>query len=392
MISVNKALDYIKAIEPALHINVINLVDSLNLILAKDIYSPIDMPPFKQSAMDGYAIKLNENLTYHLIAESKAGDEIIRPLKEQEAFRIFTGAMLPDGADTVVAQEEVDISEPHIIIRSKTKKSANIRPIGEQVKKGDLVLKKGEKLTAASIGFLAGLGITKIPVYTPPKISIVVTGNELQEAGIPLKPGKIYESNAIMLEMALKKMGISEIKKFKTQDRLEETINIISEAMKYADILLISGGISVGDYDFVKDALLENKVKEIFYKVWQKPGKPLWFGKKEQKYIFALPGNPASALTSFYVYAYPLIKKMSGHKENHLPRVQAEVTSEFYNKNGKGLFLKAHLYENGKVDLLQGQQSSMLHSYAASNVLAYIPPHLKKVKKGDTIQCIKLDI
>jgi len=390
MISVDEALNHINSAKVHLTPEIVPLSKSTNKILAEDIISPINMPPFRQSAMDGYALIINNHEHYQLVAESKAGDALTQAIKEGECMRIFTGAMVPKGANTVVAQENTKKEGSRIRLSKIPKQGANIRPIGEQVEKGDLVMKKGQKLNPASIGFLAGLGFTEVSVYKIPKVSIVVTGNELQKPGSKLQKGKIYESNAIMLEMALKNIGITNIEIFRTKDDIAQTKNTLQEALEKADVLLISGGISVGDYDFVKEALLDNQVEEIFYKVWQKPGKPLWFGKKRNKYIFALPGNPASAMTSFYIYVTPLLNKISGHKISHLKRVEAKTTTGFKNKNGKGLFLKARLNPDKTVDILDGQQSSMLHTYATSNVLAYIPPHKSEIQKDDIIECIKL--
>lgn len=390
MISVEEALQFIDTAEYNNKTETIGLSQALNRILAEDIISPINMPPFRQSAMDGYAIKYSTNNQYKVIEESKAGDSITTSIKEGEAFRIFTGAMVPEGADTVVIQEHVERNDQSIIIQKQPKPNANVRPVGEQVHKGDLVLKKGQKLTEATIGFLAGLGIENVLVYTFPRVSILVTGNELQTPGKPLEPGKIYESNAIMLKMALNNLGIFDINIYKTKDTLESTQNTISKALIDCDVLLISGGISVGDYDFVKASLEANSVKEIFYKVWQKPGKPLWFGKKDNQFVYGLPGNPASALTSFYVYVLPLLKKMMGYKVTHLKRVKALLNEEFQNKHGKGLYLKSNLNDEGIVEILHGQQSSMLHSFASSNALVYVPSNVEIIKKGDSVECIVL--
>lgn len=391
MISVEEAIQWIDKQTAPLKTQKVALNNSLNQILAEDIVSPINMPPFRQSAMDGYAIKFSDQKTYTLIDESKAGDSINVVLKEGETVRIFTGAMVPEGADTVVIQEHVERNAESITIQKHPKPNANVRPIGEQVSKGDLVLKKGQKLTEATIGFLAGLGLTDVTVYALPKVAILVTGNELQETGTPLESGKIYESNAIMLEMALKHIGITNIKVFKTKDTFQETKTTMTKALEFCDLLLVSGGISVGDYDFVKASLEANNVEEIFYKVWQKPGKPLWFGKNENQFVFGLPGNPASALTSFYVYVRPLLKKMSGHQQTHLKRVRAKLTQDFKNRHGKGLYLKSNLRDDGTVEILHGQQSSMLHSFAVSNALVFIPADVETVEKGDWVECIKLE-
>ncbi|WP_159022866.1 gephyrin-like molybdotransferase Glp [Formosa sp. L2A11] len=390
MISVQQALHIIDSTMISQHIKKVKISKSLGFILAEDISAPINMPSFRQSAMDGYAIIWSDKTDYKVTEESKAGDAKQITLHPLEAVRIFTGAKVPDDADTVIMQEHVTKKENTISITKMPKQGANVRPIGEQVNAGEVVLKKGTRLNEAAIGFLAGLGITKIAVYKTPKVSVLVTGNELQQHGKPLKEGAIYESNSVMLEMALHRFGIKKIKTFKAKDTLKATKKTIKKALDYGDILLISGGISVGDYDFVKEALDINNVDELFYKINQKPGKPLWFGKKDQQFVFALPGNPASALTCFYVYVLPILKKYSGFSDYHLPRIEANINSAFKNTSGKTLFLKAYC-KDGDVSILPSQQSSMLNTFATSNVLVTIPEAIENLESQDKVTCISLD-
>ena len=391
MISVSEALQIIESVKTSLSKGKTDIDMSLNKVLAEDIISPINMPPFRQSAMDGYAIKLTDSNSYKLVEESKAGDGKKIHLEEGQAARIFTGALVPDDADTVVIQEHVKRSNGTIVINKLPVRLANVRPTGEQVKKGEIVLKKGQLLNAAAIGFLAGIGINKVFVYKTPKVAIIVTGNELQESGKDLEEGKIYESNSIMLSSALRTIGITNITTLKTKDTFDATRSVIAKALLHSDVVLVSGGISVGDYDFVQEALKENGVEELFYKVNQKPGKPLWFGRKNDQFVFGLPGNPASALSCFYIYVTPLLKKISGAKDIHLPRVKANSISDYKNTTGKTLFLKGMLYNN-IVEILHGQQSSMLHSFAKSNALVRIPNEVELVNRNDEVECIKLNI
>ena len=391
MISVSEALQIIESVKTSLSKGKTDIDMSLNKVLAEDIMSPINMPPFRQSAMDGYAIKLTDSNSYKLVEESKAGDGKKIQLEEGQAARIFTGALVPDDADTVVIQEHVKRSNSTIVINKLPIRFSNVRPTGEQVKKGEIVMKKGQLLNAAAIGFLAGIGINKVFVYKTPTVAIIVTGNELQEPGNDLEVGKIYESNSIMLSSALRTIGITDITTFKTKDTFDTTKSVIAKALMNSDVILVSGGISVGDYDFVQEALKENGVEELFYKVNQKPGKPLWFGRKNDQFVFGLPGNPASALSCFYIYVTPLLKKISGAKDIHLPRVKANSISDYKNTTGKTLFLKGMLYNN-IVEILHGQQSSMLHSFAKSNALVRIPNEVELVNRNDEVECIKLNI
>ena len=389
MIQVSEALKLIENNSALLPSKKIAVSKSFGYILSEDILAPINMPPFRQSAMDGYAIVNTTSNEYKLLDEIQAGSHKEIQLNKGEAIRIFTGAFVPDSAESVVIQEHVTKNENQIIVEKLPKKGANIRPIGEQVKKGEIVLHKGDEINAASIGFLAGMGITKINVFKKPKVCILATGNELVKPGKKLGVGKIYESNSIMLQTALKKVGIKKIKTYRVKDSLEKTKTIIKKCFNDFDIVLISGGISVGDYDYVKESLEYNKVEELFYKINQRPGKPLYFGKKESKVVFALPGNPASSLTCFYIYVLPALKKMMGFSNIHLSKNKVKITKEIKNTTGKSLFLKAK-YENKKIKALDGQQSSMLKSFAMSNALIYIPHNKELVKKNEEVEYYKL--
>ncbi|HAV24883.1 MAG TPA: molybdopterin molybdenumtransferase MoeA, partial [Bacteroidetes bacterium] len=285
---------------------------TMGMVLAADVLSPIFMPPFRQSSMDGYAILHGGSEAYKVIGEVQAGNAENTPLKAGEAVRIFTGARVPDAADTVVMQEHVTREGDYITVDKMPNKNANVRPLGEQIATGDVALEKGTLLNEASIAFLAGLGIGKVTVYKAPKVSILVTGNELQQLGNKLKEGQVYESNSISLKLALNRIGVKKVKIYSVEDDLKSTTKAVEKCLKKSDLVLISGGISVGDYDFVKQALENNEVEEIFYKVNQRPGKPLWFGLKGDTNVYALPGNPASSLSCFYLYVLPLVKAQMG--------------------------------------------------------------------------------
>ncbi len=362
----------------------------LGYVLAKDIHTPINLPPFANSAMDGYAVKLHKSLSYNLLGEVKAGDNKNPVLKAGEAVRIFTGAMVPESADAVIMQEKVTAAEKSIQLQENPNKGANIRPLGEQLAKGALALKKGTKLSPAAIAFIAGMGLTHVDVYQKPKVGIVVTGNELVTAGNPLEDGQIYEGNSIMLKTALEQSGIIENTIYRVKDNYKATCSVIAKALQENDILLLSGGISVGDHDYVYDALQEQNIASVFYKVKQKPGKPLFFAKKDEKLIFALPGNPASALTCFYGYVYPALKKVMGNAFKGLVAQHLPITQSIHNKFGRALFLKAMINNKGEVSSLEGQSSAMLSSYAVANALIYIPAEVENVEKGSLVKTLLL--
>lgn len=360
-----------------------------NSILYSDIYAPINMPPFRQSAMDGYALNLHNDFSYELIDEVKAGDSHQPILKPGEAIRIFTGAAVPDSANAVIMQEKVILNKNKLTINSQISVEYNIRAVGEQVKKGDLALKKGTKLTPAAIGYLSSLGITNVSVYQKPSIALITTGNELIEPGEYLDYGKIYESNSKMLRSVLSNLGLEDISIHKIEDNYEETYSKLKNVINEHDLVIISGGISVGDYDFVGKALTELKVEEVFYKVDQKPGKPLFFGKCESTLLFALPGNPAAALTCFYIYVYLALHRLTGLKNDGLPTVKAKSVSNFVKNGDRPQFLKA-IYKNGEVTILEGQSSAMLQTFAISNALVLMKGNMEQIQVNDLVEVILL--
>ncbi len=389
MISVKDALQLVLSQSKPLEKYKVHLNKALGSYLYEDVFSPINMPPFRQSAMDGYALNLHENTNYNLIDEVKAGDSHQPILKKGEVVRIFTGAAVPDTANAVIMQERIIANGNTINLKGDVTLNDNIRPLGEQVKKEALALKKGTQLTPAAIGFLASLGISEVTIYKKPNIAIVVTGNELAEAGTALPFGKIYESNAVMLQSALNSLGYYNITIYKVEDDYKSTYTMLNEVITSNDMVLVSGGISVGDYDFVGKALHELQVDEIFYKVKQKPGKPLFFGKKKSTIVFALPGNPAAALSCLYVYVQTALKLLSGNPNVKVSNEKAISASNYIKKGDRAQFLKAIVIDN-TVTLLEGQSSAMLQTFALANALAYIPEDQDNIGIGDSVEIIHL--
>jgi len=388
MITVEEAIEYVESnSQPGRNTVKISLKNALGFVLAEDVMSPIDMPPFRQSAMDGYAVRIHDSEYYHVKGELQAGDSKDVTLQKGDAVRIFTGAPVPNDANAVVIQEKTTIKEKELEVHDEVTVQSNIRPKGEQIQKGEMALGKGISLTPAAIGFLTTIGITDVSVYQKPSIGIIATGNELAEAGAELKHGQIYESNSLMLRTALVSSGYTDNETFKVPDDFNSTRNLLEEVLKSKDVVLITGGISVGDYDFVGKALQELKVSQLFYKVKQKPGKPLFFGKKNDTYVFALPGNPAAALSCFYIYVQRCLRRIEGCLNFEPFTVDATSLSEYSSKGDRAQFLKAD-YQNGKVKILEGQSSSMLHSFAVSNALVYLSADKDKVEMGDIVHLL----
>ncbi len=364
----------------------VDLSSALGSHLAVDLYSPHPIPFFNQSAVDGYAFNFNQSLSsYTVVEEIPAGDTRKITIKEGEAARIFTGSKVPDGCDTVIMQEFTDVNEKQLYLKDNgLKKGSNVRTKGYQIEKGALALKKGTRITPATIGFLATLGFTTIKIHAFPSAHILVTGSELVKPGNSLKEGQIFESNSAMLEA-----GFNQLKIHPTvvsiKDNLEATTIAVREALEQSDVLVLSGGISVGDYDFVYEALMKNGVEAIFYKVNQKPGKPLFFGKKEHKVVFALPGNPAAALNCFYEYVYPCIRYKMGNESPFLPVMHLPVSETILKKEGRAHFYKA-ITDFKTVTPLGGQNSDALQSFVWANCLLFIKEGLDEINTGDLVE------
>ncbi len=357
-------------------------------VLAADTYAPLSIPPFNQSSMDGYAFNYADwKKNNHLIIMGEAPAGITTPvqLAAQQAVRIFTGAPVPQGADTVVMQEKVLVKNDMLIINDEElTPGSNVRPMGSEIEANAIAIKKGTVLTPAAIGFLAGIGIDEIPVYPSPNISIIVTGNELQQPGNTLQYGQVYESNSFSLQTALQQMYITPVSVNMVQDDFDKLKNSIEAALQNTDLILLTGGVSVGDYDYVANALQACGVVQLFHKVKQKPGKPLYFGKKNETLIFGLPGNPSSVLSCFYQYVYPCIYQQMGHSNKSLQTIQVPLTHDYDKKPGLTHFIKA-LYSNGAVTPLQAQESYRLQSFAVGNCLVCLPEEGTHFAQGDIV-------
>ncbi|MDQ3020689.1 MAG: molybdopterin molybdotransferase MoeA [Bacteroidota bacterium] len=360
--------------------------DSLNYFLAEDIFSPLDLPPFNQSNVDGYAVNFSGAFNWKVIDEIKAGDKAKLKLKESQAARVFTGAVVPEGADCVIMQERIEVDRNNISTNNfEFSQGEFIRLKGSQIKKRELAILKNILITPAVIGFLSTLGIEKITVYKKPVINLIITGNELQTPGKKLKSGKIYDSNSFILNSALMQMNLKPNKFFFLKDNKNKLKKTVSECFDDSDVILISGGVSVGKYDFVNEVLEELNAEKLFYKVSQRPGKPLYFGKKHGTYIFGLPGNPASVLTCFYEYVYPLLRKLQGYENYFLNQINLPLLKDLSKHFKLSNFLKAKIKANG-VESLDGQPSYIIKSFAEADCFIYLPLETEFVKEGETVE------
>lgn len=363
----------------------IPLEKSLGMYLAEDIAAPTDIPSFHNSAMDGYAICWEEGDGERKLLEHtklKAGNMEHFVLGKEEAVRIFTGAAIPKGADTVIPQEFVDLKEGKLIFdHQQFQKGANFRAQGAQNKKGDIIAYKHSMITPGMVGLLSSLGISKVRVFSPPKVGIILTGDELIEAGTPLSFGKVYNANGPVLRTYLSSMNIHNTKTVHAPDQEHLLQQQIDKLLGEVDVLIISGGISVGDYDYVKTCLEKADVSQLFYKVRQKPGKPLYVGKRGRQWIFALPGNPSSTLTCFNQYVKPCLLEWMGSKIAWTSNGYFPLADHFRKKQGLTFFLKAKI-EKGEVQVLPGQESFNMIAFGNTNCFAEIPEEVAELEKG----------
>ncbi|GLU44574.1 molybdopterin molybdotransferase MoeA [Allomuricauda sp. NBRC 101325] len=384
MVTIEEALLIIQDQKISLKSELKPLEEALGFALATDTIAPFDVPEFDNSAMDGYAL-CGLYQEYRLVGEVAAGDSKEIELKDGEAVRIFTGAKAPENATAVMMQEKTSVKEKVLFLDEMPRVGQNIRKKGGQLNEGQTVFEKGHLLNPPSLSLMGSLGLEALEVISKPTINIITTGNELVNPGQPKAEGQIYESNSYAISGALQQFGFRYHQKTQIKDDFEATKAGIKKALESCDVLIISGGISVGDYDFVKQSLEENGVNELFYKVLQKPGKPLYFGRKENQFVFALPGNPASSLTCFYVYVLPLLQRLSGYEKTGLTTYQFPIKHPFKNTFGRPSFLKAAVMD-GKVEILDGQGSSMIQSMAKGNALAFVDDG-EILNEGDLVKC-----
>jgi molybdopterin molybdotransferase len=362
--------------------------DAAGLILAQDIFSAIDFPSFNQSSMDGYAFRFADwkaNNTFTIGGEIPAGKYSGKELMPGEAMRIFTGAPLPHGADTIVIQEKVTIEYEKLIIHdSELVEGAYVRKRGAQNSQGSLALKSGTKLAPAAIAYLASLGITEVNAFPHPRISIITTGNEIKQPGDTLALGEIYECNSFGLSSALNELNIRDVKHYIAGDNEKQITDILKQCLKEADITIITGGVSVGAYDFVPTVCQNCGVEKIFHNVRQKPGKPLFFGKYKNSPVFGLPGNPLSVLCCYYEYVLPAIKKMMGHQIVSPVTLQRTLSSPINKKAGLTFFVIGKTTKNG-VEPLPYRESYQLSSFALADCIIQLEEKNTEYQQNSTV-------
>jgi molybdopterin molybdotransferase len=390
MISFEKAFEIIMKSAFTLEKESVELAHCLNRVLAEDIKSDIDMPPFNKSAMDGYACRREDlNETLHVIETIQAGYRPQKTVKKNECSKIMTGAIVPRGADCVVKVEDTEITTDNKVRVTDYNIPANICYQGEDVKRGEFVLNDGTLILPQHSAVLVNAGVSSAPVYQKPRVSIITTGSELREPGVPLPEGCIRNSNSYQLIGQVQRMFI-EPDYLGIADDTENSLNLlIKKALSGSDVVLLSGGVSMGDYDLVPAVLAANNVNILFNMVAMQPGKPLTFGTRGKTAIFAFPGNPVSTFFPFEIMAKPFIYKLMGH--DYITRTFPLITGvDFTRKRVERKTFIPIKIENGKVFPIEFHGSAHINSLCFAEGIISFPLGILEIKKGQTVEVIAL--
>lgn len=401
MISVQEAWElYAKSISSLPPIKV-SLEEALGRVLVEDTASKIDLPPFPQSAMDGYALcsidvktaTKKSPVRLRLAGEIPAGGlRKIPKINPGEAMRIFTGAHLPEGADVVLRQEDAGIENKSLLISQPFPQYENVRHRGEEIRKGMALAKAGSRLTPGLLTVLSIAGIDSVKVVREPKIEVLTTGDEIVKPGQRLRPGEVYDADEILTNSWLRNSGYSHVETSPVLDSLEATTDAMSDALKNSDLVLTCGGISVGDRDFILRATKKLRVKQIFWQVRQRPGKPLYFGMRGKKIVLGIPGNPGSVFVCLNLH---VIRVLDLLESASLPRprpVIGRLSQAVKQSPDREFFMRCSttVSNTGEIWLnpLPNQSSHMVTNFAECNALARIPEGDGVIKKGNRVDWI----
>ena len=392
MLSVHEARAMILAATRPLPARAVPLGAALDGVAAADVVSPRNLPAWDNSAMDGYAVRsadvagATENSPIHLrvAGEVAAGKAATTPVGPQTCVRIFTGAPLPTGADAVVMQED---TRPHhdgyIAVLDAVVAGENIRRAGDDVRAGDVVVRAGTLFGPAQVGLAAAVGQAELLVYPRPRVGVLVTGAEVVEPGRRLAAGQIYDSNSFLLGGLVQRAGGEWVNLGIADDTKEALTEKLEYALAECDVVITSGGVSVGEYDLVKDVLRDLGCQQQFWKVAMKPGKPFVFGTRDHRLVFGLPGNPVSAAVTFLLLARPALLRLRGLTDLELPQLTGVAAADLVNDGERPHYLRAR-YEAGKVTPLARQGSHVISSLTQANCLVEVPP-CRTIPAGTTV-------
>jgi molybdopterin molybdotransferase len=401
MLTVAEAKEIILSAVRSRPARAVPLAEALDCVLAQDVTSPVDLPLWDNSVVDGYAVRASdvagasENSSIHLrvIAEVPAGTAAHVGLEPQTCVCIFTGAPIPAGADAVVMQEDTHPHhEGYVAIAESVETGENIRRAGDDVTKNEVVLRAGMLLGPSQLGMAAAVGVAQLVVYPCPRVGVLVTGAEIVEPGRPLREGQIHDSNSYALCAFVKKAGCEPVDLGIADDTREDLHEKIDYGLSECDAVITVGGVSVGEYDLVKDVLAELGCEQNLWKIAMRPGKPFVFGARAEKLVFGLPGNPVSAAVTFLVLVRPALLKMRGLTEIELPSLSAETAEDFVNSGDRLHYMRAKLQREGEKWLVRPmprQGSHVISSIANANCLVEVP-EATTIPRGHLAKVIRL--
>lgn len=376
------------------------LLDSLSLVLAEDVITPLNIPPFANSAMDGFAVRASEianaaldhPISLPIVGESSAGTTQALTLAPHSAMRIMTGAPLPSGADAIAPIEDCGFDEVAVHIKATVEPGRYVRTAGEDVSVGAVVASHGSIMRPAEIGMCAAVGRRSVRVHPAPRVAIISTGNELIEPGNPILPGQIYDANSYALAAQVREAGGLVTHRLHARDT-PDALRAVFTSCQDADIILTSGGVSVGDHDHVKAVFAERGGVD-FWRVAIRPGKPFAFGTWGSARFFGLPGNPVSSMVTFELFARPALRKMRGLSDLARPMVKARLTEEAAHQPGRQSYLRAFAMRDGDAFTacpVRGQGSHQMHSMVLANALIVLPADIDRKTTGDFVDIMLLD-
>lgn len=402
-IALEEALEILNKNTKALKSEVVSIKDSLKRVLYGDVKSKINNPPFNKSVFDGYAFKSEDSkgtskenpVELKIVDEIFAGDFSEREIKSGEAVRIMTGAPIPLEADCVLKQEETERHGDLVKIFKEMKENQNISFMGEDIKIGETLIKKGKRLDYADLGIMASSGISQVTVYKKPKVSIISTGDEVCDINSTLKPGKIYDSNLYSLSGRIEELGYHVLSMEHVGDNILKIGEAIEKAFEKSDIVFTTGGASVGEKDLMQKVAESIGFEKLFWKIKIKPGSAVVCSKREEKILISLSGNPNAALTTFELLGKPVLKKLEGEEENiNIKREKGILMDSFNKKSPQRRFLRGNVIydeKGAKVYITQIKSGNgILSSLLNANCLIEIEKGNEGLNKGEVVNIIKL--
>jgi molybdopterin molybdotransferase len=392
-IAVSAALEAVLGRSAALSVEEAELESAAGRVLASAVRSPIDLPPFPSSSMDGFAVRAADTPgSLRVVGKVAAGRPVSRALGRGEAIDISTGGVVPEGADAVVPIERVIVRDGEVDIATAFASGDNIRRAGGDVTVGAALLEPGALLTPARLAALAACGIERVPVHRRPRVVVLATGSELRRPGEPLEPGQIYESNGIMLAAAIAESGALVERLAAAEDTEGALEQALTRALE-ADVVVTSGGVSVGPHDLVRRVERALGVEEVFWRVAMRPGKPLAFGVRDATLVFGLPGNPVSSLVGCLLFVRPALLALQGHPCPEPPFRPGTLARPVQPRPERDDYVRARLTwdaDGPLLDPIGGQESHMIVRTTAADALVHVPRGTEVVRAGERIAYLAL--